>query len=113
GPGTITAPWTDGRVPQLVQYAEPEPSKTPEFPELPKNWSSNAPELLNALSAAMETTDPYSSRSSLGCILLSGTKGRVAATNGRHIYIHDGFALGWDEDVLVLVRAVFGCWVVV
>ena len=43
-PGTITAQWTDGRVPQLVQYAEPEPSKTPEFPELPKNWSSNAPE---------------------------------------------------------------------
>src|SRR5262245_49047666 len=43
-PGTITAQWTDGTVPQLVQYAEGELSLVHEFPELPPAWSSNSAE---------------------------------------------------------------------
>ncbi len=108
-PGTITAQWTDGRVPQIVQYGEAELSKVHEFPELPPAWSSNPPELLAALSAAMETTDPHSTRYTLACILLSGPNGRVAATDGRHIYLHDGFAFGWEDEVLLPANPVIGC----
>jgi len=106
--GEVTAQWTDGNVPQLMQYEGVRVRKD-RFPRIPEESSINDSRLLDALRAAAGIADPTSARYSLGCLQLRGSKGDVAATDGRQLLLQNGFVFPWDDDVFVLRNAVFGC----
>jgi len=105
--GKVMAQWTDGSVPQLLEY-ESVDGKKHRFPPMPKEPSTNDSRLLDALRDAMGTTDPASARYSLGCVQLRGSNGDVIATDGQQLLLQNGFEFPWDDDLLVLGNAVFG-----
>jgi hypothetical protein len=80
----------------MVEYAEAELSKAHEFLELPQDWTEHPPEFFDGAGRQNGNDGSHSSRLALGCVLLSGKKGRIAATDGRQIYMHDGFTFGWE-----------------
>ena len=104
--GTVTTQWTDGNVPQVVQYDETDTTSC--FPPLPEETGTNDIRLLDALRDAFGTTDPTSARYSLGCIQLRGGEGDIVATDGSQLLVQSGFTFPWDEDLLVLGNTVFG-----
>lgn len=104
--GKVLAEWSDKGIPQLVTYDQREPSETP-FPALPKSLATNPPELLSALAAAVEVTDPDSARYALGCLQLAGSHGRIAATDGRQALMQNGFQFGFAEDLLLPATKLF------
>lgn len=103
------ASWRDGNVPQVVRYERAEPKIQEEFPSLPDTLAENPAEFLSALDNASETTDPQSIRYAIGCILLRGGDGSIAATDGRQLLVQSGFALPWQDEVLIPAPSVFGC----
>jgi len=105
--GKVTAQWTDGSVPQLLEYDHVDGKKS-RFPPMPKESTANDSRLLDALRDATRTTDPTSARYSLGCVQLRGSKGDVIATDAHQLLLQNGFEFPWDDDVLVLGNAVFG-----
>ncbi len=105
--GRVTASWRDGSVPRLIQCESPE-VKSEDWPPTPEHLAENPPRLLRALADAGATTDPDSTRYSLGCIQLRGDHGKVVATDGRQLLVEDGFELPWDGDVLLPTSKVFG-----
>ena len=82
--GRVTASWRDGSVPQLLQYDHPT-VRSENWPPTPEHFAENLPRLLRALADAGATTDPDSTRYSLGCIQLRGDRGKVVATDGRQL----------------------------
>ncbi|WP_164104575.1 hypothetical protein [Candidatus Laterigemmans baculatus] len=103
----IVARWTDAGIPQIARFQitdndEPLP--------LPKTMLANdADALLSALREAVETTDSESSRYVLNCIRLRGSDGQIAGTDGRQLFVQDGFHFPWDDERLVPACRVFGC----
>lgn len=107
GDGRVTASWQDGDVPQMTQYdVECGPAK--EFPAFPSETAANPPRLLAALRDAMACTDEAPTRYATGCIQLRGGTGNVAATDGRHILLQNGFEFPWQDDLIVPRNLVFG-----
>lgn len=106
--GDVTAQWTDGNIPQLLQYEGVKGGRS-RFPQMPEQPGTNDGRLLDALRDAVGTADPTSARYSLGCIQLRGSKGDVAATDGRQLLLQSGFTFPWNDDVLVPANAVFAC----
>lgn len=94
----IVARWSEAGIPQSARFAvqECEP-----FPPLPKRMKSNGPELLAAFRDASATAEREATRYALQCLQLRGQGGRIAATDSRQLYVHDGFAFPWKGDVLV------------
>lgn len=109
GDGRVLAGWQDGAVPRRGQYGVPSTTQDQEVPALSERFASNPPELLSALAEATRTTDPDSARFALGCLELRGNAGEVAATDGRQILLHAGFAFPWGGPILVPGSAVFAC----
>ena len=107
GEGQVLARWQDGPVPQVVSHQIPD--LTPEFPELPAELAENPPELLSCLVQAMDTTDPDTGRFALNTVQLRGRSGVVAATDGRQLLRHSGFAFPWDGDILLPKTPLFAC----
>jgi hypothetical protein len=97
--GNIIASWTDGHVPQLVTYDEPDREALANFPQVPAQLTENSPELLQALHNAAETADDQSVRFALGSVQLQAD-GAINATDGRHVLAQYGFQFGWEGDVL-------------
>jgi len=75
---------------------------------MPKEPSNNDCRLLDALRDATRTTDPTSSRYSLGCIQFRGSMCDIVATDGHQLLLQNGFEFPWNDDLLVLGNAVFG-----
>jgi hypothetical protein len=75
----------------------------------PDRLAENPPEVLAALDTASATTDPDAVRYALGCIQFSGKIGQLAASDGRQMYLHGGFAFPWEESLLIPRNTVFGC----
>jgi hypothetical protein len=95
-------------VPQVVRYDRAESNIKEEFPDFPDMPAENPPELLSALHNASETTDPQATRYAIGCILLRGGDGSICAIDGRQLLVQSGFALPWQDEVLISTSTVFG-----
>ena len=105
--GNVVAQWTDGSVPQLIQYDQPE---SPEgVPAMPTETAENQSELLRALADACTVTDPEPTRYALSCVQLDGDHGRIAASDGHQIFTQTGFAFPWGGAVLLPASKVFCC----
>ncbi len=102
----ILVNWTDGHVPQLVTYDEPDREALANFPQVPAQLTENSPELLQALHNASETADDQSVRFALGSVQLQA-EGAINATDSRHMLAQYGFQFGWESDALVPRTAVF------
>jgi DNA polymerase III sliding clamp (beta) subunit (PCNA family) len=105
--GNVVAQWTDGSVPQLVQFDQPE--SLDEFPALPTETAENPPEFLRALTNACTVTDPVPTRYALSCVQLDHDHGRIAASDGHQIFVQTGFPFPWDGAVLLPTSKVFAC----
>ena len=105
----VVATWNDAGIPQQADYEAPKKSRQEDFPALPAKMVENPPELLGALRDAAETADSEAVRYATHCVRLEGSKGRVAATDGRQILVQSGFELPFDEDLLIPANKVFGC----
>ena len=70
---------------------------------------ANEPGLLQALPDASQVADKESVRYALGYIQLRRSDGRVAATNGRQVYVQTGFQFPWPDDRLIRGSSLFGC----
>jgi hypothetical protein len=106
--GCVAAQWSDNRIPQVVQYDSLPPDDTP-FPAVPSPLAEIDKGLWQVLAAAMETTDPALGRHVTDCVQLSGSNGRIAATDGRQLLVHTGFGFPWGDDVLVPRTSLFAC----
>ncbi len=58
---------------------------------------------LPCLANAVEVTDEISKRYALGCVQLDGRDGTMAATDGSHMVLFDGFDFPWKSGA-ILVR---------
>jgi hypothetical protein len=108
GGGAVVAGWNDG-IPQVVQYDPPPRREAAKFPTMPDAMTENPPNLLAALHEAMSTADAESVRYALNHIQLDGDRGRISATDGRHVLVQAGFEFPWEGNVLIPHRTVFGC----
>jgi hypothetical protein len=108
GQDKVLARWSDGGVPQLVEYETQDAASQPAFPPLPDRLVGNPPELIGALDEAVRTTAAEATRYAMQRILFRGRSGDVAATDGQQLLVHSGFNFGWDGDVLVSPVPVFG-----
>jgi hypothetical protein len=107
GADKIVAAWTDRCIPQLIDYQTAAPKDVPTFPEPPETLTENVPGLWHALHEASQVTDKESSRYALGYIQLRASDGRVAAMDGRQIYVQSGFQFPWQNEVLILGSNLF------
>jgi hypothetical protein len=107
GDGRVQARGGDAGVPQQRSYEVTDRDKLPAFPAAPARWSRNEPALLGALAEAAQVAADSAGRYALSCLQLGGSQGRVAATDGRQLFIQEGFALGREDFVLVPATTVF------
>jgi hypothetical protein len=106
----VTASWTDKRVPVVLDFATSALDDTlPPFPPMPDTFTANAPDMWAALRDAAATTDQQPHRFALSCVQLSGTSGKVIATDGQQALVQSGFTFPWTDDLLVPASGVFGC----
>jgi hypothetical protein len=107
GPRRVVARWADRGVPASRTYDTPDIATLPEMPAPPAPWHESATALLDALAEACATAGEASPRYGLDCVQLRGGRGEVAATDGRQLLVHGGFALPWAGDLLVGRRPLF------
>ncbi len=60
---------------------------------------------LPCLANAVEVADEVSKRYALGCILLDGRDGTMAATNGSHLVVFDGFDFPWKSEAILFRKS--------
>ncbi len=101
GEHQVTARWQDRSGPQLISYDAMTPLGADKFPARPTDLAANPPRLLQALADASEIADPDNTRYALGNLQLSGSRGEIAATDGRQLLVQTGFAFSWPDDLLV------------
>lgn len=108
-PKIVQARWEDAGVPQVKDYDAPDRDPLPEFPDLPKAFTSVDPCLMSALAEAAQVTSRQDVRYTLHHLQLRGGSGEIVATDGRQLLVQKGFTFPWKEDLLVPALAVFGC----
>lgn len=108
-PGTVQARWDDGGVPQVRDYAAPDPQKLPPFPEEPRKLFPVDAAIRKALDDAAQTAAKEEVRFAVQKRQLRGGTGDIVATDGKQLLIQGNHALPWKEDVLVPATAVFAC----
>lgn len=100
----VIASWSHKGVPQVMRY---EPATSASFPDRPSNMAATEPRLLAAVHEASTTAEMESTRYALNCVELSHD-GKVAGTDGRHLFVESGLAFPWTDDVLIPRTTVFG-----
>jgi hypothetical protein len=95
------ATWTEGGVPQTVEFDTADPTKLPELPRVPSRLSAVPEPFLVALGEASRVAAKESTRFAICHVQLRGKAGQVVATDGRQMLIQGGFQFPWDDDVLV------------
>ena len=101
--------WADRGIPQAREYTVPALDTPGPLPALPTVWSDRSIGLLDALAEAAASACDDSTRYSLGCVLLKGSTGEIAATDGHQLLIQGGFDLPWSGDVMVCRSPIFAC----
>ena len=106
GKNKLHVQWQDGGVPRCKEITI---GKLPaeSFPAKPDTMSDVEPRILTALRDAIEISDPESSRYALGCLQLSGSSGKMSATDGRQLLVQSGYQFPWPGDLLVPASGVF------
>jgi hypothetical protein len=104
--GKVHAAWHDRGVLVSNTYDAPEPP--PAFPEAPEAYTALDPSFLAAFNEAARTASVDGTRAGLSRVQLRGGKGRVVATDGRQLLLHEGFPFPWPDDRLVPRVAAFG-----
>jgi hypothetical protein len=99
--GKVEARWQEGNVPQIVLYACADASQWPSLPQTPEQWIQNGPALLQALRDALDSTGGLDHRYGLSRVQLTGSGGKIAATNGKQLLIQEGYRFPWSEALLV------------
>ncbi len=107
-PSQIAISFSEHGVPQLLERTIDRKAKQPAWPELPTTCAENSADLWPALRDAVATTDREPTRYALNCLQLRG-RGDIAATDGHHILIQNGFAFPWADNLLVPAKSVLGC----
>lgn len=96
----VAASWIHRGVPQHREY--PVGGQPAAFPQPPGKMSQHGPELLTALRSALEVVDKASGRYALNHLQLTGgPNGRITGTDGRQIFVEQGFDFPWDGALLV------------
>jgi hypothetical protein len=108
-PDRTIARWDDRGIPRAREYAVTPADCLATSREPPSSWTENPPDLLDALTEATATSSDDNSRYALGCILLRGVSGEVAATDGRQLLVTAGFRFPWSGDMLVRRSPIFAC----
>jgi hypothetical protein len=106
--GAVKARWNEGVVPRMRSFTVSEPKAPTALPSLPAELTPLPVTFLKVLDQARRCTARDSTRYALAKLQFRGASGEVVATDGRQLLIQSGFALPWDEDVLVPALAVFG-----
>lgn len=107
--GRLVATWTERGLPQLMDLEPGPASAGTAFLEIPNEFTVNGPELLLALRNAIPVTDQTAGRYALGCLQLDGGHGRIAATDGRHLFVEVGFQFPWTESLLIPAAKILSC----
>jgi hypothetical protein len=100
-PGRGRATWSDGGVPQSVEFDTADPTKLPEPPRVPSRLSAVSDSFLAALGEASRVAARESTRFAVCHVQIRGKTGQVIATDGRQMLIQGGFQFPWDDNVLV------------
>ncbi len=108
-PGTVQARWDDSGVPQVREYAAPDPQKLPPFPKEPRKLFPVDAAILKALDDAAQTAAKEGVRFAVQKLQLRGGTGDIVATDGKQLLIQGNYALPWKDDVLVPATAIFAC----
>jgi hypothetical protein len=106
---SVEARWDDGGVPQVRSYTSPDPEKVPPFPEMPSKMVALPAKFLKVLDDATSIASHDRMRYAVNRILLRGSKGDVAATDGRQLLLQGDFSFPWEEDLLVPAMNAFSC----
>jgi len=77
GSDKVLARWSDGGVPQAVEYESPDSATQPPFPQLPDNFVGNSSELIGALDDAVHTTATDATRYAMHRLLPRVPRRRV------------------------------------
>ena len=101
--------WADRGIPQTREYTVPALDSPGPLPPPPTAWSDSPLGLLDALAEAAASACDDSTRYSLGCVLLKGSAGEIAASDGHQLLIQGGFRLPWPGDVMVCRSPIFAC----
>jgi hypothetical protein len=101
--------WSDRGVPQMAAYHDKPPANAAEFPALPTNFVPNDAGIWQALHDAAHTADTGRIRYALDALQLRGSRGEIAATDGRQILLQHGYEFPWKGDLLVPASGVLGC----
>ncbi len=105
----VLARWQDGSIPCSKQFEPSDSTRDLVVPTLPETFAENPPAALSILHEAMLTIakDPF--RFATDLIQLRGKDGMVVATNGHHLLVQRGLALGWEEEIVCHATRLFGC----
>ncbi|MCC6417011.1 MAG: hypothetical protein IT429_02045 [Gemmataceae bacterium] len=101
GPGKARARWQESGVPRVLDLETVDPETIPPLPAQPARWAALPDSFPQVLLDAANTTARESGRFTLTRVQLRGSRGQVAATDGRQLLIRNGFDFPWKEDVLI------------
>jgi hypothetical protein len=106
--GKVAATWDESSTRRDVMYDVPKANKLLTLPSLPKTFTPNEPDLLKALDDAAHTVAHEDIKYATTKVLLRGTKGEIAATDGHQLLMQNGFHFPWLDEVLVPSVTFFG-----
>jgi hypothetical protein len=106
-PERTAARWVDRGIPQTREFTVPALDTPGPLPALPTVWSDVSIGLLDALAEATASACDDSTRYALGCILLKGSAGEIAATDGHQLLVQGGYDLPWSGNVMIRRAPVF------
>jgi hypothetical protein len=93
----------------IIREFRPAPAeRRAEFPRAPTSMISLGGDVLRALCDASQTAAQQQTARALDRVLLSGSTGRMIATDGRQLLIQDGFSFPFSEEVLIPALSVWG-----
>jgi hypothetical protein len=106
-PQRTAARWADRGIPQAREFVVPALDTPGPLPALPTVWSDVSIGLLDALAEATASACDDSTRYALGCVLLRGGTGEIAATDGHQLLVQGGYDLPWSGNVMIRRAPVF------
>jgi hypothetical protein len=97
------AEWTDGGIPQSLQFEIPKDEST--FPEVEATLHKAAPAVAEAIRMALPCCGE-GPRFATQCLMLDGAKERVVSTDGKQLLIINNVSFPWKQEVLIPALAV-------
>src|SRR5262245_29225494 len=100
-PGFGKASWSERDSPISKDFPTVQANDRHGFPDMPSRLISPGDGFLLALHEASQAAAGQSVGRNLHRILLRGNKGLVAGTDGRQLFVQEGFRFPWKEDLLI------------